>query len=101
MISPMIVTLVTEVTIKMRLLRLLGRGFLILASMLFLAAVSLFAVGAYLATWPVLRTSPRNARLRAMVDVGVAILGLARAFENSRPSPPKSAPSNPDPDGGE
>ena len=64
----------------MKLLALVGRGFLLLASMAFLTGVSLFVVGAYLATWPLMRKSPRNARMQSVIDMAVALMGVVRAY---------------------
>ena len=66
----------------MRLARLLGSMVLFLASCAVLTAVGLFVVGAYLSTWPVLKISPRNRRLQAMIAVAVAMVGLAREYQN-------------------
>lgn len=64
----------------MRLFSALGRFALLLATAAFLTAVSLFLVGAFLSTWPILRKSPRDARIRATADLASAAVTAIAAF---------------------
>lgn len=50
------------------------------ATMAFLVSVSLFLSGAFLATWPILRHSPRDRRLRAIAELAAAAMAAATAF---------------------
>lgn len=65
----------------MKFLAFAGRFALFLAVMSFLTCVSLFVGGAYLATWPVLRISPRNRRLQSLVGLATAIVTVVRAYD--------------------
>ena len=58
----------------------LGRMMLTVATMAFLAGVSLFIVGSYLMTWPILRLSPRNRRLQVATQLASAVLATVREF---------------------
>lgn len=76
---------------------LFGKLILLIAAMAFITGASLFVVGGYLATWPIMRASPRGRRVQAVSALALAVLALARAFApddpgESRPTPPKSAP---------
>lgn len=62
------------------LIRGLGRFALTLATMGFLITVSMFLVASYLMTWPLLRTSPRERRLRASAELAAAVMGAVQAF---------------------
>ena len=64
----------------MALLKLIGKAFLFLAACAILTASGLFVVGAYLTTWPLMRKSPRNRRLLALMQLGETVTALARAF---------------------
>lgn len=68
----------------MRLLAFTGRFALFLAVMAFLTAVSLFVGGAFLATWPIMRVSPRNRRLQSLVGLAVALMSVVRAYNLDR-----------------
>lgn len=65
----------------MKLLAFAGRFALFIAIMAFLTAVSLFVGGAYLASWPIMRISPRNRRLTALTGLAVALVTAARAYD--------------------
>lgn len=60
--------------------RAAGRIALWLATMAFLCAASLFVIGSYLLTWPLLRLSPRERRVRAIVDFASSAMAVATAF---------------------
>lgn len=64
----------------MRLAKFIGKIVLFLASMAIITAVSLFVVGAYLTTWPIMRLSPRNQKTQALIQVAVSLMAVARAF---------------------
>lgn len=63
----------------------LGRFILLLASLVFVAALSIFALGTFILTWPILRLSPRDQKLRATTNFASAamtlftVLGQAKA----------------------
>jgi hypothetical protein len=46
--------------------------------------VSLLVLGSFLATYPVLRVSPRERRLRAGMDAAAALLALAQTLPKPR-----------------
>lgn len=75
----------------MRLAKFVGQCVLFLASMALLTGVSLFIVGGYLATWPILRQSPRSARMQALVGLGTAIFALVQAYGLREHTEPESA----------
>lgn len=54
----------------------LGRFILLLASLAFVAALSLFVFGTFLLTWPILRLSPRDRKLRATVNLASSAMTL-------------------------
>lgn len=64
---------------------LLGRILLLLAGVLFVAALSIFVFGTFILTWPILRLSPRDQKLRATTNFASSamtlftILGQAKA----------------------
>lgn len=58
----------------------LGKVLLFLASCALIAGISLFVVGAYLTTWPIMRLSPRAARTQSLVNIAVDLMALARAY---------------------
>jgi len=60
----------------MSLLKFLGRILVIFATMTFIAGISLFVVGSYLLTWPLLRLSPRDRKVQALVNAATAGFGL-------------------------
>lgn len=60
--------------------RMLGKFAVALATMAFLVAASLFLVGAYLLTWPVLRKSPRNAKIQAATNLGLAAFQALQVY---------------------
>jgi uncharacterized membrane protein len=61
----------------------LGKIILGLASMLLIAFVSLFVFGSYLATWPIMRLSPRDQRLRTLMNLATAILSTVQVWSDS------------------
>lgn len=62
--------------------RTIGRLALWLASMAFLTGVSLFVIGSFLLTWPLLRLSPRDKRIRAGVDFASSAMTLLTTFSD-------------------
>lgn len=62
------------------MLRFLGKTILSLALLAFVAAVSLFVVGSYIVTWPVLRLPPKSRKRAAMLQAGVSLFALSQAF---------------------
>lgn len=65
-----------------RLFRLAGRFALLLVTMAFLTAVSLFIIGGFLLTWPLLRLSPRDRKLKATADFATAGMTLLTVFSD-------------------
>jgi cytochrome c oxidase assembly factor CtaG len=63
-------------------LRLIGKAFVLLASMALLTGVSLFIIGAYMISWPILRQSPRTRRKQAASQLAVSLFTLAQAFQS-------------------
>lgn len=76
----------------------LARLILGLVGMALLAAASLFIVGAWLATWPVLRLSPRQRQLKASLDFATAGLVLAQALGELRKGAPEDPEGAPEPE---
>lgn len=64
-----------------RLIALVAKVALGLVGMALLTAAALFVVGAYAATWPILRLPPRQKQLRAGLDLAVALAGAVAAFK--------------------
>ena len=67
-----------------KLFRAAGRFAIWLATMAFLAAVSLFIIGGFLLTWPLLRMSPRDRRIKATVDFATSTMALATVFSRNQ-----------------
>jgi hypothetical protein len=63
-----------------RIAAFVGKLALALVGMALLTAAGLFVVGAYCATWPILRLPPRQRQLRAGLDVAVALAALVAAL---------------------
>lgn len=63
----------------------LGKAFgglvLLVAVMAFITAISLFVVGGFLVSWPILRLSPRGRRKQSVVNLGVALMAAYVAFQ--------------------
>lgn len=57
-----------------------GKLLLFLASMALITGMSLFVVGGWLVTLPILRLSPRNRRMTALMGAGAAMMTLAQAY---------------------
>lgn len=66
------------------LFKALGSLALAAAGLAFLTAVSLLVLGSFIATWPILRLSPRERRLRASVELAAAGLTLLSTFAAGR-----------------
>ena len=67
----------------------LGGLVLLLALAALITGVSLFIVGGYLTTWPILRMSPATRRKQAMAGLMVSLMALAQAFQ---PDPTEAPP---------
>lgn len=63
--------------------KFVGKFALLSAGMAFLTAVSLFLLGSFLLTWPVLRMTPRDRRVRAAVDLLSAGMTAMQVFGGS------------------
>lgn len=71
------------------LFRGLGKLALWGASLAFLTGVSLLLLGAWLATFPILRLSPRQRRIEATMEMASAAMKLVSTFAGaSGPEPP-------------
>ena len=57
-----------------------GRIALWLATMLFLAGLSLFIFGSYILTWPILRLSPRDQRVKVLMDMAASAFSAMTVF---------------------
>ncbi len=57
------------------------------ATLAFLTGVSLFLLGSFIATWPIMRKSPRNRRIKASMDLAAAAMTALTAFQVV-PEPP-------------
>jgi hypothetical protein len=64
----------------MKLAVLVGKFALFLAGMAFLTAASFFVLGAYLASWPIMRISPRNRKMTSLIGLAVSAMAVARAY---------------------
>lgn len=64
-----------------RMFAFAGKFALFIAVMALLTGVSLFVGGAYLASWPIMRVSPRNRRVQALMGLAIAVMATARAFD--------------------
>lgn len=62
------------------LFRGIGKLTLLLAATAFLTAVSLFLLGSYILTWPILRKSPRERRIAASVELATAGMAMLAAI---------------------
>lgn len=58
----------------------LGKLALWAATAAFLTAVSLFVFGSFLTTYPILRLSPRDKRIRVTSDLAVAAMAAIQTF---------------------
>jgi hypothetical protein len=59
------------------------------ASMAMIVAVSLLLFGTWLLTWPLLRKSPRDKKIKAGMELASAVMQLLQAY--SSPSPYEQA----------
>lgn len=57
-----------------------GKLFLFLAAMAFLALVSVFVIGSFILTWPILRMSPRDRRIKSSMDFASSGMTMLTAF---------------------
>lgn len=79
-----------------RAFALLGKILLFLAGATLLAGVSFFVLGTYLASWPVMRISPRNRRMRVLMNLAVAGMEVARAYGLDKIPQPGTATDAPE-----
>jgi len=63
-----------------------GKLTLLLVSLTVITGVSLLLFGSYLLTWPVLRLSPNNRKVKSLVDLSAAALAALAAMQ-----PPEKA----------
>lgn len=68
----------------------IGKVLLLLAGMAFITGLSLFVAGAFLATWPLLRLSPQERRIGALIGLGTAVMGMVQAYKPDTPTPDES-----------
>lgn len=64
----------------MRLAAVAGKFALFIAGMAVLTFISLFVAGAFLASWPILRVSPRNRKITSLMGLSIAVMSVARAY---------------------
>lgn len=73
----------------MKLVVGIGKAFggfvLLVTAMAFITAISLFVVGAWLTSWPILRLAPSGRRKQAVMNVAVSLFTLAQAFAPENP----------------
>lgn len=81
----------------MRLAKFAGKFALFIAGMAFIVFISLFVVGAYLATWPIMRVSPRSRRLTSLMELATAAMGAARAYGLDKFTEPDENAPEPEP----
>lgn len=58
-----------------------GKLTLLLVSLTVITGVSLLLFGSYLLTWPVLRLSPSNRKVKSLVDLSAAALAALAAMQ--------------------
>jgi len=58
-----------------------GKLTLLLVSLTVITGVSLLLFGSYLLTWPVLRLSPTNRKVKTMVDLAGAVMAALAAMQ--------------------
>jgi len=63
------------------LARATGKLAFLLVSLTVITGVSLLLFGSYILTWPVLRLSPTNRKVKAMVDLSGAALAALAALQ--------------------
>lgn len=63
------------------LARGLGKLTLLLVSLTIITGLSLLLFGSYLLTWPVLRLSPRDRKIRVLVDLSSAAFAALSALQ--------------------
>jgi hypothetical protein len=68
------------------LARGVGKLTLLLVSLTVIVGVSCLLFGSYILTWPVLRLSPTNRKVRAMVDLSSAALAALAAMQPTEDS---------------
>lgn len=66
------------------LFRTVGNFAMLGAAMAFLVGITLFLTGSFLITWPLHRTSPRNRKLRATMDMVTAGMTLLTAMQQEQ-----------------
>lgn len=62
------------------MIRALGKLAISIAILGFLSAVSLLLLGSFLMTWPIMRKSPRDAKIQATVEMASAVMGAIQVY---------------------
>lgn len=68
-----------------RFSRAVGGFALITVSLGIVAVLSLFMLGSYLLTWPILRMSPRDRRIKVIIDLAQASFAALSALNITLP----------------
>jgi len=63
------------------LARATGKLALLLVSLTVITGVSLLLFGSYILTWPVLRLSPRDRKVKSLVDLAAAAMAALAALQ--------------------
>ena len=63
------------------LARATGKFAFLLVSLTVITGVSLLLFGSYILTWPVLRLSPANRKVKAMVDLTAAVMAALATLQ--------------------
>lgn len=58
----------------------IGKSFLFLFALTIVSAMTFFVVGTYAMSYPIMRLSPRDRRVKAVIDLGVACMTTIRAY---------------------
>lgn len=77
---------------------LMGKFALFIAGMAILTAMSLLMLGVYLASWPIMRVSPRNRKMTSLMGLAVALTAVARAYELDKFTGPSATDATDDTD---
>ena len=66
------------------MLKTVAKFALFLATMAFLTATSLFLFSAWALTWPLMRKSPREQRIRATAEAAAACVSMIQVYAQQR-----------------
>lgn len=69
----------------------IGKLCLLAVCMAFISAITLLLFGSWLLSWPMLRLSPQNRKVKAMVDLTAAAFVALQAIKPDDEDPPNSA----------